>query len=229
MSNTHPYVASAGPLLKAVEQFRKSLPSTLNAATLKKLGLAPNNESYLINTLRFLGIVDESGQRTEEAHRVFSQHADDAFIGAFEPMVRAAYSRLFDHFGEEGWRLDKSRLVTFFRAEDSSTDIVGQRQATTFSTLARLAGHGDPAAPLTTKPPSASGARAATRPRSATGPTRRPQPSVEGAPAGTPQGRANDLGITVRVEINLPATTDQEVYDKIFQSLRKNLVNANMG
>jgi hypothetical protein len=32
-------------------------------------------------------------------------------------------------------------------------------------------------------------------------------------------------GVTVRVEINLPVTDDQSVYDKIFKSLRANLID----
>jgi len=33
------------------------------------------------------------------------------------------------------------------------------------------------------------------------------------------------LGLTVRVEVNLPADASQDAYDKIFQSLRKNLID----
>ena len=33
------------------------------------------------------------------------------------------------------------------------------------------------------------------------------------------------FGLTVRVEVNLPADADQETYDKIFQSIRKNLID----
>ncbi len=35
-----------------------------------------------------------------------------------------------------------------------------------------------------------------------------------------------DFGLTVRIEINLPADADQETYDKIFRSIKENLINA---
>lgn len=39
-------------------------------------------------------------------------------------------------------------------------------------------------------------------------------------------GRSRDVGLTVRVEINLPADGDQETYDRIFKSIRENLIDA---
>lgn len=35
-----------------------------------------------------------------------------------------------------------------------------------------------------------------------------------------------DFGLTVRVEVNLPPAADQETYDRIFRSIRENLLNA---
>jgi hypothetical protein len=37
--------------------------------------------------------------------------------------------------------------------------------------------------------------------------------------------RKNDFGLTVRIEINLPAGGDQQTYDRIFKSIRENLLN----
>jgi hypothetical protein len=45
-----------------------------------------------------------------------------------------------------------------------------------------------------------------------------PEPPVD-------QSTNAPFGLTVRVEVNLPADADQETYDKIFQSIRKNLID----
>jgi hypothetical protein len=37
--------------------------------------------------------------------------------------------------------------------------------------------------------------------------------------------RTNNLGLTVRIEINLPAGGDQDTYDRIFKSIRENLLS----
>jgi hypothetical protein len=34
-----------------------------------------------------------------------------------------------------------------------------------------------------------------------------------------------EFGLTVRIEVNLPATGDQDTYDKIFKSIRENFLN----
>jgi hypothetical protein len=44
---------------------------------LKKLGIASNNESYVINALQFVGIIDEEGKKTEAGADAFSHHKDE--------------------------------------------------------------------------------------------------------------------------------------------------------
>jgi hypothetical protein len=38
-------------------------------------------------------------------------------------------------------------------------------------------------------------------------------------------GSERTFGLTVRIEINLPSSGDQDTYDKIFKSIRENLIN----
>jgi hypothetical protein len=220
MPSKHPYVVGAGGLTKAVAQFRKSFPTQVTAATLKKLGIAPNNESYVINTLRFLALIDDTGQKTKGAGSVFSHHSDDAFQAALAKVVEASYEDLFGLHGDGAWTLASDQLISFFRANDESSAIVGQRQAGTFQALAGLAGKAPTAAgsPKAATQPRAPKATAGRRiaPESAAAP-RTPAASLDRAP--------RDLGLTVRVEINLPAVGDQATYDAIFASIRKNLID----
>ena len=89
MAEKHPYSPGGpGGIAATINQFRKSFPKTVNAETLKQLGIAPKNESYLINILRFIGAIDPEGNRTEKAEIVFSKHPDEDFKPAFEEMVK---------------------------------------------------------------------------------------------------------------------------------------------
>ena len=63
MADKHPYMSGSAGLVQAVTHLRKSFPSEVTAETLKKLGIAPNNETYVINILRFINAVDEAGQK----------------------------------------------------------------------------------------------------------------------------------------------------------------------
>jgi Family of unknown function (DUF5343) len=64
MLDKHPYVSAPGNLVNVLHHFRGSFPAKVNADTLKKLGYAPKNESYVLNVLRFLGLIDEEGKKT---------------------------------------------------------------------------------------------------------------------------------------------------------------------
>jgi len=222
MSAKHPYTSSKGPVIKAVQHFRSSLPSVIDASTIKKLGLAPNNESYVINVLRFLEVIDDTGSPTPTARKVFNIHEDGAFAAGFANMVQSAYKQLFDLHADASWTLEHDKLVTFFRQTDSTSSIVGTRQAVTFAALAYLSGKRDEPAKISKG--------VASQPRSQRTEKRlERQPQKERPLRGqTESARLSqpDYGLTVRIEVNLPGSGDQETYDRIFRSIRENLLNA---
>src|SRR6266853_6350621 len=134
----HPYTSGSGPIIQTIEHLRRSFPATVSADTLKKLGIAPKNESYLINILRFLSVINEEGKRTDRATKAFNLHDDAEFQRAFGQIVTDSYVDLFALHGDATWKLDPNALITFFRQADQSSEIVGTRQANTFRTLAAL-------------------------------------------------------------------------------------------
>jgi len=88
MADKHPYISAPGNLVSVINHFRKSFPSKVNADTLKKLGYAPKNESYVLNVLKHLELIDDDGNKTESAAKVFNLHQDDAFQKAFGELVK---------------------------------------------------------------------------------------------------------------------------------------------
>jgi hypothetical protein len=222
LAEKHPYSpGGAGAIAAAITQFRNAMPANINAATLKKLGIASNNESYVINILRFLGVIDSEGNKTPIAASTFSK--DDAeFQKEFGVMIQGAYGELFNLHQDKAWDLPDSKLVSFFRTTDQTSAITGKRQALTFQTLASLAGHGkalELVKPKQGKQPKA--------PKHKDGTSMRTQ-HVEPSPrhTGNDGEQPRGFGLTVRIEVNLPPAGDQETYDKIFRSIRENLLNA---
>lgn len=225
MADKHPYISGTGAITGALNHFRKTFPSSVTAETLKKLGLAPNNESYVINILRFIGVIDKESNSTPEGTAVFTKHSNEEFEKAFEDLVKNAYAELFRLHGGDTWALDEDGLISFFRGSDKTSDLVGRRQATTFRVLASFAGHGEiPSAKASSSPKS-------NAPK--TKPARTPiaKPAVEkkletqGTNGGSDKGGMRNFGLSVRIEVNLPAAGDQETYDRIFRSIRENLLN----
>ena len=219
MADRHPYSPGPGGIAAAITQFRESFPATVTADTLKQLGIAPKNESYVINVLRFLGAIDSEGKQTDNAVTVFSHHNDADFQRDFEKMVTTAYADLFALHKDAAWGLDGDKLIAFFRNKDKTTDLVGRLQASTFQLLAGFAGHGTIPAPAGPKNPAK---KSADKPKA--------EKPAAGKAANSNQQNGNgdkrDIGLTVRIEVNLPPAGDQDTYDKIFRSIRENLLNA---
>jgi hypothetical protein len=222
MADKHPYTSGSGGLVQAVNQLRKAFPAQVSAETLRKLGIAPNNETYVINILRYIGVIDADGKKTNEAGPIFSKHEDSEFQKAFADLVKSSYSDLFDLHGNEAWSLPSDKLISFFRGTDQTSAIVGQRQAGTFQTLAGLAGQME----IPSVKPAPNQKKVA--PKSISGGKSKEAKVLKSD--GTlgkiePPNGNRDLGLTVRIEINLPVAADQETYDRIFKSIRENLIN----
>lgn len=222
MADKHPYMSGSAGLVQTTGHLRKSFPAQVTAETLKKLGIASNNETYVINILRFIKVLDDEGKKTSKASSVFTKHDDEEFQKGLAEMVEAAYSDMFSLHGNQAWDLPTDKLISYFRSADHTSAIVGQRQASTFQALAGLSGHGE--AP-TQK--SAAPARRVEKKAAAKKPAKEHIAEVAPTPVKAPIQKRDgkDVGLTVRIEINLPAAADQETYDRIFKSIRENLLN----
>lgn len=110
-------------------------------------------------------------------------------------------------------------LITFFRQTDKSSGVVGKRQANTFITLSGLSGHGEVPEPKSYQ-------KSDTQEKSEKA-IHKLQKTQKTSQVGITKKETTprDFGLTVRIEINLPAEGDQETYDRIFKSIRENLLN----
>lgn len=222
----HPYISGSGAITQTINQLRSSIPAKIDADLLKKLGIASNNESYMINILRFIGVIDDDGNRKKEAQATFTKHNDAEFQKAFGDMVKVAYKDLFDIY-PDAFNQSEDRLITYFRNTDQTSALVGSRQASTFLVLATFAGHGEiPTPKTTTSKPKEAKVKATKNGKGKVASANVSQPSVTMHRAQH-EGNSNpNVGLTVRIEVNLPANGDQDTYDKIFRSIRENLLNA---
>ncbi len=220
---TYPYISGPGNVSQMIGFLRKSFPQTVTSETVKKLGLAPNNESYVINALQFVGLIDADGKKTDVAAKVFSNHKDEDFARSFAELVKRAYIGLFDLHGDGTWTLSDSDLITYFRQTDQTSAIIGGRQSGLFRIFSALAGHGD--TPPAKKNSKSKVAKDRPNPKGRT--SAKTSSQVQQLPAQPPVAapHAKDFGLSVRIEINLPADGTRETYDSIFKSIRENLLN----
>lgn len=217
---THPYISGAGNVAQMVTQLRKSFPATITSETVKRLGLAPNNESYVINALQFIGVIDSEGKKTPDAAKVFSNHKDEEFSQHFGSLVQKAYSALFELHGDNAWNLSNDDLITFFRQSDQTSATIGARQASTFKVLSGLSGHGDLPEPKQKK----LGKESKQQSKAKKDTVQPPANTIQHTDGEKSINAATNFGLTVRVEINLPADGSKETYDAIFKGIKENLL-----
>ncbi|WHO74619.1 DUF5343 domain-containing protein [Rhizobium sp. BT03] len=222
---SHPYISGSGNIAQMIGFLRKNFPATVTSETVKKYQLAPNNESYVINALQFIKVIDEEGKRTKEGHDVFVL-PDGEFEAGFQRLVKEAYSDLFEHFADDAWSLHKPKLVGYFRTADKTSEVIGGRQASVFQAFAALSGFEQAQSKAhnstKTKPASNFSKQLKSKPAK----SKEPAPHIEvSAPPAAAASPKKDMALTVRIEINLPAEGSQETYDNIFRSIRANLLN----
>lgn len=231
----YPYTSGQGALVAAFMQLRKNFPAKVDSAYLKRFNIAPSNESYVISILRFLDLIDDEGTKVE-SNTGFFFGSEEAFQQGLEGAIRAAYGPLFDEMGDDAFTAERATVAHWFRQSDRSSELVGNRQASTFQTLAALAGHGElptratpakKAATNGTTPVEKVAAKKAATPRKAA------EGRVEdndGSDGGGDEGvvitkNGQGVGLTVRIEVNLPPGGDADTYDAIFASIKKHLMS----
>lgn len=216
MTGPYPSISSQTSVVQVIDQLKKSFPKNLDASTLQALDIAPKNESYVLNILRFLKIIDETGNPVESNQNIFFKEGKD-FQDGFSELVKSAYDELFDLHGDDSWVLEDAKLQNFFRTRDGSSQLVGKRKAKTFATLASIAGKRQDTSDTPKFTTSKKKSSKKTKGKAVKEPdTKKTKSSYES------HGK---IDMAVKLEINLPATTDQEVYRAIFQSLREELLN----
>lgn len=234
----YPYSSGLTGLIQAFSQLRKGFPSKVDAGYLQRFNIAPANESYIISILRFLGLIDEDGSPVEGKIDYFFGN-DDSFKSGLESTLREAYSQVFSEMGNGALDASKEDLTHWFRASDKTSALVGGRQASTFQTLAALAGHGDlpavrPVAvkKATTAAPGSAAKKTSTKKDAPKrdAPKKEMEKSVEddrasGVEAAGKNKVGQEVGLTVRIEVNLPPGGDAETYDAIFASIKKHLMS----
>lgn len=220
---THPYISGAGNITQMIGYLRKNFPASVTSDTVRKLGLAPKNESYVINALQFLGLIDEEGKRTDKGQAVLTIHNEADFQKAFGDVVRGAYRDLFEIRGNDAWTMNRDDLIGYFRNADKTSDVIGTRQAGVFTALRELAGHKSEQSAGNLKPKSASIGKSKAPVKKAKSAAQQQVRETPADPRPAAAKSTGDMALTVRIEINLPAEGTQETYDAIFKSIKANL------
>jgi hypothetical protein len=186
-------------------------PAKFTQAFLESLGYASSSDRLVINMLKALGFLSAAGEPTEryirylepaESGRVLAEGIRDAYADLFRVNIKAQEMPRAELKG-------KIRVLT----QGKLTDGVVDKMAMTFSALSQKADWA--ATPASPPPPPPDG-----------GNDRDGQDVGESGEddSGTDRAGLSLGGLVYNIQIQLPESRDQAVYDALFKSLKAHLI-----
>jgi len=204
-----PYVLNNGNVAKFLKEIVSApVPSKVDYKYLETRGYTGKNDRYLVAFLKNLGFVDNGGGPAQRWHD--HRHAGQS-AAVLAAGVTEAYQGFFGVYPDAPKRSEEE-FTNWARVEDSSASPTTiKRSWATFKAVVPLCDFDV----VPTVPPSNPGPSTATNstPATVTPPL---QPAVQ-------LGRTG--GITINIELQLPATADASFFDEFFTSMRKNLID----
>lgn len=89
-----PY-APINHVLNVIRRFReRGLPNPLTLQELERVGVPPSNAPRTLAALRFVGLINDEGERTSEFERI-GRASTEEYPGVLDEIVKAAYAPVF--------------------------------------------------------------------------------------------------------------------------------------
>lgn len=208
---TLPLVLNNGNIDKFLKHIQTAkVPSKLDYGYLEQAGFKGKNDRLLVAFMKVLGFTDNVGvplqrwhdhRHTAQAPSVRAQAIEEAWSGYFA-MYSDAHSRPDDDF--KNWARG---------ADPKASEVTVNRSLVTFKTVVKLADFSATAS-------NSSGGSSAS--------TTAPGTVVSGQATAVSAGgvRLGTVGgITINIELQIPATADAKFFDQFFSSMRKNLID----
>jgi hypothetical protein len=173
------------------------------------VGFKSKNDRYILGILKFLDFVDGSGvpTRTWQAYR--NKKTAGAVLAA---AMRKAYGDLFKTY-PDAHRKDSEALRNYFSAHTKVAESTLGLIVNTFKSLAAAADFDDGSAELGGTDEEEPGEASAPAERKA----RRERSGISDHGGGPP-------AVNINIQLQLPATDDGEIYEKLFSALKKHLL-----
>jgi hypothetical protein len=202
--STPAYTTNTGNLKKFLEEVPKvGVPPKITQEYLTKLNYKSSNDRRILTVLRFIGFIQSDGTPTE-FYKQFRNTEMSRTVMA--KRLRASYSDLFNTY-PNAYEKDDEALVNFMRSSSNAQQETLMYAVRTFKILCSFADF-----------------------NSVNSLNTEGEPLTVSLTPDDPIKRINQPGdpqfvLNVNVQITLPETKDHEVYEKIFESLRKHLLN----
>jgi len=168
---------------------------------LQTAGFKSKNDRAIISVLKFVKLLDDGGAPTEDYKLLRDKSRFGAIIASH---IRESYSELFALYPDASSE-SNDKLRDFFAPKTNASPDVLDKIIATFKTLCDSGDFGAP--PIS--PPTAQPGQPAAQVR---------------VVSQTMQASESGVTVHLNIQLQLPPTENAEIYDKIFESLRKHLI-----
>jgi hypothetical protein len=201
MATEYPYVLTVDKFREFLNKLDQAgVPPKIDMKYLASLGYKSSNDRKFPQVLRFLGLINGSGSPTPTYKAVFRQGRPGR--AQLAQIVKERYADLFALYAD-AHRKDSEAVQNFFRAHTDVGPRAVQGMAATFQAICSLADFEAEAPPLAEEPAAA--------------------PATEGGTVRVAES-AYPLTINVNIQLELPASTETDVYDALFKSMAEHIL-----
>jgi len=201
-----PYTQVTGKLRTFFDKVQQvGIPSVVDKKWLASIGFTGSNDSTIIPVLKFIDFIDSSGKPIENwtGYRDKSRAGKVLAVGIIK-----GYSDLFSVY-PDAYRRTDDELKAYFSSRTTAGEQVIAKTLTTLKTLLGLANFDNVS--LETRSEKLSEIK------NNDIEMKSEKISVKGLEAG--------LTVNINIQLTLPDTTDESVYDKLFASMKKHLLS----
>jgi hypothetical protein len=201
------YLTSVKNLTAILDAIRSAqAPDKFTYAFLESLEFKSSSDRLISGVFKSLGFIDDTGKPTDRYFRYLDQTQSEKVMAE---AIRSAYDDLF-RVNVNAHLLDKQEVINKFKtlSQGKLGESVLSKMAMTFTALVKNADFETPPAPSLDQPD----------------PDKPKDKPTGGAGDTGNRGPLTLGGLVYNIQIVLPESRDQAVYDALFQSLRRHLV-----
>lgn len=198
----YPYVLTQGRLKQFLSKIQTTgTPSKVTHKWLESIGYKSKNDRLFVGVLKFIDFADSNGTTTDH-YRKFKSKATAAAV--MSSAVKRSYADLYKTYPKAHAENAKT-LLDWFATNTTVGEATRSNMVNTFQTLASLADFEKEVPP---------------------GAIPEDERAIEQVRKGIVLPARGALTLNINVQLELPATHDQDIYDKLFASLSKHLLRS---
>jgi len=205
----YPYANVISNLRKFIDGIpSRGIPAKVDAEYLKQVGFTSYNDVAIVSVLEFIGFVGKDGKPTDDYtnFRISTKQEE-----TMSRCLKIAYADLFKLYPDAPER-ENQELVDFFTSKTTSGELVVKRMVGTFLLLCEFSESKPPKKKSQTKV-------ASTKPKVKKTSKAKKKPAEETSFEINKQPQ-----VVINIQLVLPESKDPSLYDELFKSLRKHLL-----